>query len=521
LSYRFIHWLIVTGVLLCAPVFITAQDAITPETPAGLTIHVVQRGENLFRIALDYGITTQELADLNGILDVNNIQVGQRLLVPSADAATIAQTHTVQAGESLSAIAELYQVDVNMLIALNNLANANQIYPGQVLAITGEIPDTATPTAETTAETEITPTTADATLEPEATASPETALIPTPAQPVIIADNGLPTLSTNLHTVQSGDTLYRIGLQYGLTVPELASANSITDPTHIFVGQQLIIPGVTNTPEAALDLPEAITAVRVNPLIFTEGETGVITLTTNTAAIVTGQFLGRDLRDIALESNTQHLMFIPIPLFTDDGIYPIMFNVSNSDGMQTTFAFNIRVAAGGYGSQNLDVSAEMQGLLAPAVQEEELNIIQRVTGEFTSERFFDGAFSIPAAAAMNGPFGTRRSYNGGAVNGFHSGADFASAPNTPIYAAASGRVVLADTLNIRGNTVVIYHGWGIYTLYAHQNVINVSVGDMVATGQVIGVAGSTGRVTGPHLHWEVWVNGVPVNPLQWTQQIFP
>jgi murein DD-endopeptidase MepM/ murein hydrolase activator NlpD len=503
LNYRFIHWLMVTGVLLCAPVFITAQDAITPEAPAGLTIHVVQRGENLFRIALDYGMTTQELAELNGILDVNNIQVGQRLLVPSADAAPIAQTHTVQAGESLSAIAELYQVDMNMLIALNNLANANQIYPGQVLAITGEVPAALTPTTV------------------EATASPETALIPTPAQPLTVADNGLPTLSTNLHTVQSGETLYRIGLQYGLTVPELSSANGITDPTVIYVGQQLIIPGVTNTPEAALDLPEAITAVRVHPLIFTEGETGVITLTTSTSAIVTGQFLGRDLRVILLEGDTQHLIFVPIPLFTDDGIYPITFNLSNSDDRQTTFAFNIRIAAGGYGSQNLNVSAEMQGLLAPAVQEEELNIIQRVTGEFTTERFFEGAFSIPAAAAMNGPFGTRRSYNGGAVNGFHSGADFASAPNTPIYAAASGRVVLADTLNIRGNTVVIYHGWGIYTLYAHQNVINVSVGDIVATGQVIGVAGSTGRVTGPHLHWEVWVNGVPVNPLQWTQQIFP
>jgi murein DD-endopeptidase MepM/ murein hydrolase activator NlpD len=521
LSHRFIHWLVIAGVLLCAPVFITAQEATIPETPPGLTIHVVQRGENLFRIALNYGMTTQELAELNGILDVNNIQVGQRLLVPSADVVATTQAHIVQAGESLSAIAELYQVSMDSLIALNNLTNANQIYPGQVLAITGEILPTPTPVpAEMTIEPEATDSSAT-TVEPEATVSPETAIIPTPAQPITVAENGLPTLSTNLHTVQSGETLYRIAIQHGLTVPELASANSIIDPTVIYVGQQLIIPGVTNTPEAALDLPEAIAGIRVNPLIFTEGETGVITLSTNAAATVTGQFLGRDLRIIPLEGDTQHLMFIPIPLFTDDGIYPITFNLSSSDGTQTSFAFNIRVAAGGYGTQNLNVSAEMQGLLAPAVQEEELNIIQRVTGEFTSERFFDGAFSIPAAAAMNGHFGTRRSYNGGAVNGFHSGADFASAPNTPIYAAASGRVVLADTLNIRGNTVVIYHGWGIYTLYAHQNVINVAVGDMVTTGQVVGVAGSTGRVTGPHLHWEVWVNGVPVNPLQWTQQIFP
>ena len=503
MSYRILFSLILTGVLLCAPVFVTAQDDSTPDPASGLTIHVVQRGENLFQIALVYGITTQELAELNGILDVNNIQVGQRLLVPSETTIEVTpQIHVVQPGEVLSTIAELYGTDVETLVALNNLANANQIYPGQELLISGEIESEASQSAEATDDAAAPPT------------------IPTSSASQSVTDNDLPTLSTNLHIVQSGETLYRIGLLYGLTVAQLTSANGIVDPTRIYVGQQLIIPGVSNTPEAALDLPEPITAIDVNPLIFVEGETSTIIIETSIATTITGQFLGRDLWVIPLE-NSQYLMFIPIPVFTDDGIYPIQFNLSNSDNTQSELAFNIRVAAGGYGTQNLEVSPEMQGLLAPAVQEEEFNILRRVTSEFTTERYFEGAMSIPAAAAMNGSYGTHRSYNSGPVNAFHSGADFASAPNTPIYAAAAGRVVLADTLNIRGNTVVINHGWGIYTLYAHQNAINVSVGDVVSIGQVIGVAGSTGRVTGPHLHWEVWVNGVPVNPLQWTQQIFP
>ena len=80
---------------------------------------------------------------------------------------------------------------------------------------------------------------------------------------------------------------------------------------------------------------------------------------------------------------------------------------------------------------------------------------------------------------------------------------------------------MADTLNIRGNAVVIDHGWGVYTLYAHMSSILVSLGDIVQTGQVIGLAGTTGRSTGPHLHWEVWVHGVPVNPLQWLQSALP
>ena len=87
-------------------------------------------------------------------------------------------------------------------------------------------------------------------------------------------------------------------------------------------------------------------------------------------------------------------------------------------------------------------------------------------------------------------------------------------------AAASGYVVYADKLDVRGNATIIDHGWGIYTVYCHQTTQYVKVGDFVNTGQVIGTVGSTGRVTGPHLHWEVWVNGVQVDPMQWVQESF-
>jgi murein DD-endopeptidase MepM/ murein hydrolase activator NlpD len=81
-------------------------------------------------------------------------------------------------------------------------------------------------------------------------------------------------------------------------------------------------------------------------------------------------------------------------------------------------------------------------------------------------------------------------------------------------------VVLADTLNIRGVATVIDHGWGVYTTYSHQSESYVHVGDFVTLGQVIGTVGDSGRVTGAHLHWEVWVGGVSVDPMQWTVQSF-
>jgi murein DD-endopeptidase MepM/ murein hydrolase activator NlpD len=127
---------------------------------------------------------------------------------------------------------------------------------------------------------------------------------------------------------------------------------------------------------------------------------------------------------------------------------------------------------------------------------------------------------LPAAAAIVSPFGRKRAYDGGAFDHFHSGTDFGGASGTPILAAASGYVVFVGPLNVRGNATIIDHGWGVFTGYWHQTEQYVQVGDFVSAGQVLGTIGSTGRVTGPHLHWELWVNGVPVDPMQWVQQSF-
>lgn len=410
----------------------------TPETvPAGLTIHVVQRGENLFRIALRYGTTPEALAQLNGISNVTLIQVGQRLLVPVTDAAT----------------------------------------------------------ADVIATTPI-------------TAVPDTAA----------AISALPT--DGIHTVVAGETLFSIASRYNLTVNDLATANNLTDATLIFVGQQLLIPGTAAT-EVPQNLPPPLTNIVLKPFVFTEGETGSIQLTTATSATITGTFLDKELRVVAEVNNTLHRMLIGIPIYTEAGIYPAVFTITTADGTQTTYTQHIRIAAGGYSSQAITISEELAPLLSQAPQDYELGLLQRLTSAFNPERYYTGAFSLPAAAAMNSPFGTRRSYNGGIYNGYHTGADFASAPGTPVFAVAPGKVILADLLNIRGNTVILDHGWGVFSAYSHQSQINVQLEQIVTTGQIIGLAGATGRITGPHLHWEIWVQGVPVNPLQWTREVFP
>ena len=105
--------------------------------------------------------------------------------------------------------------------------------------------------------------------------------------------------------------------------------------------------------------------------------------------------------------------------------------------------------------------------------------------------------------------------------GFHSGLDFCGGEGLQITAPAAGRVVFSAPLTVRGNATIIDHGRGVYSGFWHQSQMFVNVGDMVEQGQVIGLVGGTGRVTGAHLHWEVWVNGVQVDPLEWLNQVYP
>ncbi len=130
-------------------------------------------------------------------------------------------------------------------------------------------------------------------------------------------------------------------------------------------------------------------------------------------------------------------------------------------------------------------------------------------------------FRVPVAnPVVTAPFGSPRSYNGGAVTSHHSGVDYGGAVGDPVVAAAPGRVNWTGGMPLRGNSVIIDHGAGVMSGYHHLSSIDVAVGDAVAAGDRIGGLGSTGLSTGPHLHWEVVVHGVNVDPSWWTFNSF-
>jgi hypothetical protein len=128
------------------------------------------------------------------------------------------------------------------------------------------------------------------------------------------------------------------------------------------------------------------------------------------------------------------------------------------------------------------------------------------------ERLWTQPFVRPVPQPANSAFGTRSVFNGEPRNA-HSGADFMSPAGTPIRAPNAGRVAVARGLYFSGNTVVIDHGLGVFSLLAHLSSFDVHEGEIVTAGQVIGRVGATGRVTGPHLHWSVRASDARVDPL--------
>lgn len=157
--------------------------------------------------------------------------------------------------------------------------------------------------------------------------------------------------------------------------------------------------------------------------------------------------------------------------------------------------------------------------LDPVKIQEEAELLAAIYGGPWTAPAWDGAWTAPIAGLsqehISGYFGEQRSFNGGPVGGHHGGTDIAVAAGTPVLAANAGRVVLARELFVRGNMVIIDHGGGVFSGYAHLESIAVSEGLSVAKGQVLGAVGSTGLSTGPHLHWEMAVAGILVDGLRW------
>lgn len=211
-----------------------------------------------------------------------------------------------------------------------------------------------------------------------------------------------------------------------------------------------------------------------------------------------------------------HRALIGVDLEKQSGEYKLSVSGKLKSGEPLSCEANTSVRAGHFAIEKLQVNPKF---VEPSPEdakraEEELRHLRELFATATPERLWQGRFRVPLDGVRNGTnFGRRRVLNG-KPGSPHKGLDLAAVAGTPVHAAQRGRVALAGELFFAGNTVILDHGLGIYTLYGHLQSISVSMNDVVESGATLGRVGSTGRATGPHLHWGLYVSAATVNPLE-------
>lgn len=459
--------------MLIASLFLLPALLRAPAARAQINgpIYVVQAGDSYWAIADSFKVTVADLLAANGFSQNHVINPGDRLVIPGYDGIDgLLSARTVELGETLETLALRTGVPADTLLRLNRLANPQRLYAGQKLI-------------------------------------------------VVVPEAGLESLTrSETGTAQSlpaGTPLLAAAALEGKNPWELVSANGLSSAAEQFSGRTILS---TGGDQPLRSWPAPISGVAVTlPLV--QGTTAEVTLR-----------LARDGQaDGSLGSMS--LMFRPFDggLAALQGIYarakpgtvPLIIRVTLPDGRSISFQQDVLLQIGDYIIEKTDLKVPPETVALETIQAES-DEMAAIVAPFTDERYWQGLFQPPVAdPRITSVFGNWRTYNGNTYGTFHSGVDFFAPQGTEIHAPAPGRVVFADELTICGGTTVIDHGWGVYTRYCHQSKISVQVGETVQTGQVIGLVGHNGRSEGAHLHWEVWVGGMQVNPMQWLAQVFP
>jgi murein DD-endopeptidase MepM/ murein hydrolase activator NlpD len=232
---------------------------------------------------------------------------------------------------------------------------------------------------------------------------------------------------------------------------------------------------------------------------------------------LTGTWLGHQVAFSFDADSKTWFALAGISLETAPGTYTLDLTGERSAKAtpKISFSSKVAVAAGTY--PKTEVKLTVAGKFTEPSPEQEKQIAEGVKikddylNRVTPAREWDGKFTAPADAAISDVFGSQRIFNGKAQRP-HLGLDFRVPSGTPVVAMNRGTVLLARFLYFEGNCVVIDHGQGLLTLYFHLSEFRVKEGDAVKRGQVIGLSGSTGRATGPHLHVTVRWQGVSLDP---------
>lgn len=458
---------------------ITILTPLSPVQAQGSTgpIYIVQPGDSLSSIAARFNVSLNDLMSANNIADPNQLTAGQSLIIPGLDGVTgTLNTRFINFGDSYRSMLRQTQVPEDLFRKLNRVVSPSEFYVGVSMIVPEQ--------EQTQYNKRISPAVGESLLE---------ASVKNNSNPWTLAEiNGLHGTWDGL----PGDTLFSPGESNG---------------------------AVTS------GLPSAFISAEIRDLPIKQGGTGLIKVVTQPDVKLGGILVDKPLYFFPNEDGSQ-VSLQGVHALLEPGVYPLRLDATLPDGSIQSYEQLILIISGNYlTGESLPVDPS---LIDPAVTDPEQKQLESITITTTPTptRFWQGQFLSPAIAYAESTYftsryGTRRVYLGQGtdlkVNWWHTGVDFGGGDGLAITAPAAGQVIFAGPLTVRGNATILDHGWGVYSGFWHQSAIQVQVGQTVQQGDVIGLVGGTGRVTGAHLHWELWVNGVQVDPLDWLNQPYP
>ncbi len=443
--------------------------------------YTVLEGDTIDSIATAFHTTAFRIRRINYIADLDYIYPGQRLLIPGFDDVQGEVMRVNQPfGKSLSAYFGSLHQPLVLLNRLNFITNLDQTWAGAPLYIM---------------------------------------YTSTPAVKEIPVTEGLSGLET--------------AVKQGVRTWTLAEYNNLRGPWMMLPNTSLWMPDTTAVAGVESNSSPAMT---VSPFPLLQGKTAELI----TNAPTEGASLGGSLRLSVNDSLGTAAYYTPVeyPLhffpaddgrmialqgvhrFAKPGLAAMVITTTYPNGSTFSYQENLQVKPYDYGmGAPLTVDPSF---IDPAVTIPEWKLIESMVQDAPPIKEWTFGFSEPSPTpdVWISKYGLVRSYNDSDYIYFHSGIDFPGNASTPIFAAAAGTVVFAQDVEVRGGATIISHGRGVYTGYWHQSQINVKVGDHVEAGQTIGMVGDKGRVTGAHLHFEVFVGGVEVDPTEWLQGMY-
>ncbi len=438
-----------------------------------LPVYVVQPGENLTQIAQKFNISVNDLINANSFLDPNLISAGTELRLPGfVGVSGRLVARPVQFGETLSVVLRETRLSRENFLRMNNITSPAEMFIGSNI------------------------------------------ILP------VLEDNPL----NNSRLTGKEDSVLLLSARNKLNPWMLPFSNDIR-PAEMLPGEVLFFSSDQVQERVSL-ISDQIEKIEIIPLPVVQGRTSVIRAYAKSPVDLGGSINDKPLNFYYSETDGFYYAIHGFHALAEPGLVRLSLSGSEENGQSFLSEQMLLLASGNYRQEELTV--EDTTIQQDVIQAENQEV-QEILQASGPDKYWQSLFRFPVLGsleddtiAFSSVFGSRRSYNRGEYEGYHGGLDFSVVlMNLDVYAPAAGRVIYTGEMPIRGKTIFIDHGQGVVSGYGHLNNYYVAVGDRVEPGQLIGEIGKTGRVTGPHLHWDIFINGTPVDPFDWVRNTYP